>query len=60
MFFGRTEALARVIGAGVMGGDDVLINGDRGIGKTSLLRQVERRLHDRRPRVILRPVVSMA
>lgn len=48
LFFGRTEALARVIGAGVMGGDDVLIDGDRYIGKTSLLRQVERRLQDRR------------
>src|SRR5258707_6594354 len=31
-----------------MGGDDVLIDGDRYIGKTSLLRQVERRLHERR------------
>lgn len=47
-FFGRTAALAQVIGAGVMGGDDVVISGDRGIGKTSLLRQVERRLRDRR------------
>ncbi|MCC7451267.1 MAG: AAA family ATPase [Anaerolineae bacterium] len=47
-FFGRTAALAQVIGAGVMGGDDVVITGDRGIGKTSLLRQVERRLRDRR------------
>ncbi len=47
-FFGRTGALARVIGAGVMGGDDVVITGERGIGKTSLLRQVERRLRDRR------------
>ncbi len=48
LFSGRTEALARVIGAGVMGGDDVLIDGDRGIGKTSLLREVERRLRERR------------
>jgi AAA ATPase domain len=46
-FFGRTEALARVIGSGVMGGDDVLIDGDPRIGKTSLLRQVERRLRER-------------
>jgi hypothetical protein len=47
-FFGRTEALAEVIGLGVMGGDDVLIQGDRRIGKTSMLRQVERRLKERR------------
>jgi hypothetical protein len=46
-FFGRTDAMAQVIGAGVMGGDDVLIGGDRRIGKTSLLRQVERRLRER-------------
>jgi hypothetical protein len=44
--FGRIEALAQVIGMGVLGGDDVLIVGDKRIGKTSVLRQVERRLRD--------------
>ncbi|MEP7289510.1 MAG: cache domain-containing protein [Chloroflexota bacterium] len=48
LFFGRIAALARVIGAGVIGGDDVLIEGNRHVGKTSLLRQVERRLRERR------------
>jgi hypothetical protein len=47
-FFGRTEALARVIGAGMTGGDTVLIDGDRRIGKTSLLRQIERRLREQK------------
>ncbi|HVO42887.1 MAG TPA: ATP-binding protein, partial [Aggregatilineales bacterium] len=47
-FFGRTSTLARVIGAGVMGGENVIVVGDRQIGKTSLLCQVERRLRDRR------------
>jgi hypothetical protein len=47
-FFGRTQALARVIGAGMTGGDTVLIDGDRRIGKTSLLRQIERRLREQK------------
>ncbi len=47
-FFGRTRSMAEVVGAGVMGGDHVLIDGDRRIGKTSLLRQVEQRLRERR------------
>jgi hypothetical protein len=38
----------QALGAGVMGGDHVLIVGERGIGKTSLLRQIERRLRDQR------------
>jgi GTPase SAR1 family protein len=46
-FYGRTDALAQVIGMGVMGGSDVLIVGEPGTGKTSLLRQIERRLRDR-------------
>lgn len=48
LFFGRKVALANVIGMGVMGGEDVLIVGEPGSGKTSLLRQIERRLRDQR------------
>ena len=47
-FFGRTLPMVQALGAGVMGGEHVLIVGERGIGKTSLLRQIERRLRDQR------------
>lgn len=45
-FFGRTGVMAQVIGMGVMGGHDVVISGDRRIGKTTLLRQIARRLRE--------------
>jgi GTPase SAR1 family protein len=43
LFFGRMPQMAQLLG-GMMGGANVFIIGDPGAGKTSLLRQVERRL----------------
>lgn len=43
LFFGRMPQLAQLLG-GMMGGANVFIIGDPGAGKTSLLRQAERRL----------------